>query len=118
MPTSWCSACFNDRRSMALGFLTSLFRTLYSTPMRKPEDDARGAQNTLSLTELAKELAVAHYRLSEWVRLGLLSAPIVLRVRKNGRATAYGFPVASLPEIRKRVALLKKGGLPWPKSSF
>ncbi len=85
--------------------------------MRKAKKDAPGVQNTLSLTELAKELDVAHYRLSEWVRLGLLPAPIVLRVRKNGRATAYGFPVASLPEIRKRVALLKKGIVPWPKSS-
>ncbi len=83
--------------------------------MRKPKTDPPSGQNTLSLTELAKELDVAHYRLSEWVRLGLLPTPIVLRVRKNGRATAYGFPVASLPEIRKRVALLKKGGLPWPK---
>ncbi len=86
--------------------------------MNRPEKAVRSAQNTLSLAELAEELGVVRYQLSEWVRLGLLPAPIVLRVRKNGRATAYGFPVASLPEIRKRVALLKKGGLRWPKSLF
>ncbi len=77
-----------------------------------------GRPEHVDLAELAKELGVARYQLSEWVRLGLLPAPIVLRVRKNGRATAYGFPVASLPEIRERVALLRKGGLPWPKSLF
>ncbi len=70
----------------------------------------------MSMTDLAKELDVAPYRLSEWVRLGLLPAPIVLRMRKNGRPTAYGFPIANLPEIRKRVALLKKGAVRWPKS--
>lgn len=74
---------------------------------RRSRGKRRGAARLLSLAELARRLEVPRYRLSEWVRQGLLPTPVVLGVRGSGRVVAYGFPEADLPRLAERVAALK-----------
>ncbi len=74
---------------------------------RSGRSQGSGATRLLSVAELARRLAVPRYRLSEWVRQGLLPTPAVLGVRRSGRVVAYGFPETELPRLAKRVAALK-----------
>ena len=73
----------------------------------RPRGQRGGAARLLSVAELARQLAVPRYRLSEWVRQGLLPTPAVLGMRRSGRVVAYGFPETELPRLAKRVAALK-----------
>ena len=69
------------------------------------------AQRFVSLAELARQLQVPRYRLSEWVRQGLLPTPMILGVRTHGRVTAYGYAEGQVPKLRRLVEKLKDRGV-------
>jgi hypothetical protein len=69
------------------------------------------AQRFVSLAELARQLQVPRYRLSEWVRQGLLPTPMILGVRTHGRVTAYGYAEGQVPKLRRLVEKLKGRGV-------
>lgn len=72
-------------------------------------DRAVDTPELFSLRRVAAMLGVQRHQFAEWVRLGLLPAPVSLGRRRNGRTVAYAFFKADLPEVRRPVERLKKG---------